>query len=371
MTMDKDNLGFADDEERKAFYIALPVIALFGGLLYYFLYSPEQSPDTNSTIAAGITIDSDADGIADSIDRCVDEFGSIEHQGCLQAAEKEVETETGADQDTQRQNAQRTVTQTTATAEPLGEVELIEDASLALDSDVPDVDETQTIQRSASEPTPAPEPEPEPAPEPEPEPEPAPVDTDDDGLSDAEDDCPNTAGTVGNNGCPPDTDADGVADAQDKCPDIAGDKDNAGCPAAKVEPTEQEATSITLTPAQSVEESAERLVQDAGFSIQFNEGNAELTGRSKEILLQVANVLERYPDISLEARGYTDSIGSAVVNKALSQSRAQSCIDVIADAGIDRERLTAIGLGEAQPIASNDTAEGRQKNRRVEFKLIR
>jgi len=154
----------------------------------------------------------------------------------------------------------------------------------------------------------------------------------------------------------------GIADKDDKCPDIAGSPDNAGCPAS---------TAIALTPEEPVSESEEKLIQDAGFNIQFNAGNSVLTGRSREILLEVANVLDRYPDIKLEAHGYTDSEGPANVNKNLSQQRAQACIDVISEAGIDRERLKAVGFGEEKPIASNDTATGRQKNRRVEFKLIR
>ena len=114
----------------------------------------------------------------------------------------------------------------------------------------------------------------------------------------------------------------------------------------------------------------EQTIKDAGFNILFNQGTAELTSNSRSLLLKVAETLKRYPDIKLEAHGFTDSLGSPLINKQISQSRAQACIDIIAGAGIDPSRLKAIGFGEERAIASNETPDGRRANRRVEFKLI-
>lgn len=457
-----DNYGFRDDEERKAFFIALPVLALFGGLLYYFVFASDDSALPELAGATIAFIDTDADGIADHLDKCANESGSLENHGCLAAQKEEAVVKTAQSQTSRRQPAvQESVAATTDADESsaMNTVELIE----------PEVPEATSNAIVRTEPEPVQEPIPEPKPEPAPEvvdsdadgvaddedacpdvagkEEGCPADTDADGYLDVDDACPNTAGT--DNGCPPDKDADGVPDAKDTCPDTAGtdsgcpsDKDgdgvpddvdacpetagtdtgcpadadsdgvpdesdacpdtagtNKGCPVetpAAPAPADADAdgivdiadkcpdiagvaentgcpasTAIALTPSEPVTESAEQLIQDAGFNIQFNAGNSVLTGRSREILLEVANVMERYPDIDLEAHGFTDSEGSAEINKRLSQQRAQACIDVISEAGIDRERLKALGFGEAQPIASNSTSVGRQKNRRVEFKLIR
>lgn len=464
-----ENYGFRDDEERKAFYIALPVLALFGGLLYYFVFTPEDTIAIDSAASGDAAfLDSDADGIADHLDRCVNEKGSLDNHGCLLAQQKDKEKTAALKQQPTANSVSRASKTTTAqlVEEPTAEtVELIEPA---IATPTPTANE---IVRSEVAPTPAPIAEPTPTPEEKPAPV---VDSDADGFNDADDPCPNIAGadngcpidtdadgvtddqdqcpdiaagtdngcptdkdndgvpdesdacpetfgtdkgcpadtdsdgfpddvdacpeTVGtdkgcpadkdadgipdnedkcpdtagtNNGCPAqaavvklpkDMDIDGIADKDDKCPDIAGSKQNAGCP---------ESTTIALTPEKPVTESEERLIQDAGFNIQFNAGNSVLTGRSREILLEVAKVMKRYPNIRLEAHGFTDAEGSTAANKNLSQQRAQSCVDVISKAGIDRERLKALGFGEAQPIASNSTAVGRQKNRRVEFKLIR
>ena len=91
---------------------------------------------------------------------------------------------------------------------------------------------------------------------------------------------------------------------------------------------------------------------------------------------KLVNVLNDNPEISIELSSHTDSIASDEYNLRLSQRRAQSAVDYIVTAGIDRERLVAKGYGESRPIARNtnpdgtDNPEGRQKNRRTEFKII-
>ena len=91
---------------------------------------------------------------------------------------------------------------------------------------------------------------------------------------------------------------------------------------------------------------------------------------------KLVNVLNDNPEISIELSSHTDSIASDEYNLRLSQRRAQSAVDYIVNEGIDRERLVAKGYGESRPIARNtnpdgtDNPEGRQKNRRTEFKII-
>jgi OOP family OmpA-OmpF porin len=81
----------------------------------------------------------------------------------------------------------------------------------------------------------------------------------------------------------------------------------------------------------------------------------------------VGEFMQKYPTASIRVEGYTDSVGGKVFNKKLSQRRAEAVKKYIVDKfGIDAKRIKAIGYGEAKPVASNKTAEGRYKNRRVQ-----
>jgi len=80
--------------------------------------------------------------------------------------------------------------------------------------------------------------------------------------------------------------------------------------------------------------------------------------------------MQSNPTMRMEISGHTDNTGSLKVNTKLSQSRAESVVDWLVERGIDASRLDAKGYAFDQPIASNDTAEGRQQNRRVEFKIL-
>ena len=78
----------------------------------------------------------------------------------------------------------------------------------------------------------------------------------------------------------------------------------------------------------------------------------------------------RYPDLRIEVGGHTDSRGSDALNLRLSQRRAESVLEYLAQAGVSRSRLSAVGYGEARPVASNDNETGRALNRRVEFVVL-
>ncbi len=105
-----------------------------------------------------------------------------------------------------------------------------------------------------------------------------------------------------------------------------------------------------------------------GVNFEFNE--SRLTTNAKTLLDQVASALLLRPDIDVEIQGHTDSKGSERYNQALSERRAQSVLDYLVSAGVSGSRMTARGFGEMQPIADNLTDEGRERNRRVELKVL-
>jgi OOP family OmpA-OmpF porin len=96
--------------------------------------------------------------------------------------------------------------------------------------------------------------------------------------------------------------------------------------------------------------------------------NAGLLPGSMEILEQAVDVLNRYPNIKVEVAGHTDSVGSEEWNQSLSERRARVVHGYLTSNGIDASRLIGpVGYGESRPIDTNDTAEGRQRNRRTEL----
>lgn len=99
----------------------------------------------------------------------------------------------------------------------------------------------------------------------------------------------------------------------------------------------------------------------------FDFNQSELKPESYPELKRAIKFMKDNPDMGVEIAGHTDNVGSDQYNKDLSQKRANMVMDYLADHGIDRRRLTAIGYGESQPIDSNDNDDGRANNRRVEF----
>ncbi len=113
----------------------------------------------------------------------------------------------------------------------------------------------------------------------------------------------------------------------------------------------------------------ELLAQIDLSGILFKSGSSELDGSSVEILNQVVGVLSQFDDASVLIAGHTDSRGNANYNFNLSADRADTVKQYMISQGIPASRLTARGYGPTQPIASNDTAEGRALNRRIEIQL--
>ncbi|HTN34438.1 MAG TPA: OmpA family protein, partial [Marinobacter sp.] len=98
----------------------------------------------------------------------------------------------------------------------------------------------------------------------------------------------------------------------------------------------------------------------------FTTGSAEIQGGSNQNLEKLVNFLNQYPDRQVQIEGHTDNVGSALFNQNLSRQRAESVRQYLVGRGINSGRLTVSGFGFERPAASNDTATGRQQNRRVE-----
>ncbi|MEO8463925.1 MAG: OmpA family protein [Gammaproteobacteria bacterium] len=145
-----------------------------------------------------------------------------------------------------------------------------------------------------------------------------------------------------------DTDHDGVPDQNDRCPGTLEGlaTDNRGCAAT----------------------SRQSSVRLDGVTFEFN--SAQLTASASETLRRVADALRGEPNLRAEIAGHTDSVGSDEYNLKLSQDRANSVQQFLVAQGIDRGRLQARGYGEGRPVADNGSADGRDRNRRVEFVVL-
>ena len=177
-------------------------------------------------------------------------------------------------------------------------------------------------------------------------------DADGDGVADKDDACPNEAGPAANKGCPwPDTDGDGVLDKDDQCPEVAGTVANNGCP--------------------EVTEEVQKQLNDYARTILFDTGKSSIKAESTSVMVDIIQILNEYPTAKFTVEGHTDSVGGESTNQKLSEARANAVRDFLIDKGIGADRLTAIGYGEAKPIATNNTRAGRAQNRRVEINLIK
>ena len=182
-----------------------------------------------------------------------------------------------------------------------------------------------------------------------------PTDEDKDGVLDGLDECPGTpaGATVDARGCASDADEDGVPDGLDACPETpaGAEVDGEGC--SRIEA--------------GIE--AGRLVLE---DVHFDFGKAEIRPDSRTILNEVGRTLADRPELRVEIQGHTDAIGSEEANLAISRRRAEAVRAYLIETfpELDTTRLEARGYGPSRPIASNDTEEGRARNRRVEFVVV-
>ena len=220
------------------------------------------------------------------------------------------------------------------------------------------------------------------------------LDNDGDGINDAEDECDNTPEgvSIGEDGCPDDDlDGDGIPNKYDKCPEDPEDRDRFedgdGCPDID---NDKDGLVDTVDKCPNEPENKNGFLDEDGCPgdpnekgvisknkiiitepVYFATNKAAILDQSFEILDEVARVLKENPQITLvRIEGHTDSRGKDSYNQKLSQKRAESVRKYLIGRGIDRDRLEAVGYGEAQPIADNETQEGRAKNRRVEFTIV-
>jgi len=169
-------------------------------------------------------------------------------------------------------------------------------------------------------------------------------DSDGDGVIDDNDQCPNTPRGVEVDafGCVPDSDRDGVVDSHDDCPETpTGFKvDKVGCAAS------------------------------FHFSVEFATDSAVVTSAHMDEIDAFANYMKVNP-YRAEIVGRADDRGTNAYNDVLSKKRAEVVVGLLVDKGIASDRLSAVGKGETDPIATNATAEGRAQNRSVRAELIR
>ncbi len=217
------------------------------------------------------------------------------------------------------------------------------------------------------------------------------LDNDKDGVLDKNDKAPNDPedmdGFEDEDGAPDlDNDGDGIPDAKDKCPNqketVNGFEDEDGCPdkapQAKVEVKPEPAPVAVQVVEEEAPETEAYVVMDVievekELNIQplnFIVNGWILNATHKEYIDGVVKVLEDNPDVNVEIQGHTDNTGTRTINEWLSLKRAESVMKYMVESGIDAERLTAKGFAFDEPIASNDTVEGRLANRRVVFKIL-
>lgn len=218
-------------------------------------------------------------------------------------------------------------------------------------------------------------------------------DDDGDGIADEVDQCrmdgEDVDGFQDEDGCPDlDNDGDGIADTDDRCRDKAEDADGFedmdGCPELDNDgdgflDTEDSCTNAPETWNSYLDKDGcpdvipDDLKEFAGAipAIQFQVNSAVLLKSAKPVLDKAARALNRYPDLGVEIQGHASSEGDDEYNLRLSQDRTETVREYLIQRGVDPDRLRAKGYGETQPVATNDTEEGRKQNRRVEFKLYR
>ncbi len=188
-----------------------------------------------------------------------------------------------------------------------------------------------------------------------------PPDGDGDGILDPEDACVALPGVRSDdpkkNGCP-DTDGDGIPDAEDACPSERGGPDpdpkKHGCPHVEVTKTE--------------------IVINRQVQFKFGKSSLDQTVDpvSDDLLTEVRDAIVNHPEIKLiEVQGHADNVGPEEYNQNLSQTRAAAVRTWLVRRGIEPTKLVAKGYGSKVPRASNDTDQGRQENRRVQFLIVK
>lgn len=204
-------------------------------------------------------------------------------------------------------------------------------------------------------------------------------DADSDGVPDSLDHCPGTPAEarslVDIRGCPIDSDFDGVLDYRDKCPasQMGAQTDSLGCPIDDDHDGIPNGLDDCPETLPGMEVDARGCLDLSVFDkplmlmIDYQTGSFEIDAPSKERLRKVAGLLILAPHVRLEVTGHTDNIGTETANRELSLRRANRIRDYLVAQGVETVRIKTFGRGEAEPVATNATAAGREKNRRIEI----
>jgi len=181
------------------------------------------------------------------------------------------------------------------------------------------------------------------------------VDTDRDqipvGVDQCETEPEDLDGFQDEDGCPdPDNDQDGILDAADMCPLSAGPAATSGC-------------------AGSARIEGDRIILQG--NVRFADGGDRIKTESLAMLDEIRATMVAHPEISrLAIEGNTDNRGSGAVNQALSERRARAVLRWLVEHGVEAARLESAGFGASRPVTTNDTIEGRLANRRVELRIV-
>ncbi len=205
-------------------------------------------------------------------------------------------------------------------------------------------------------------------------------DSDGDGVFDNEDACVDVKGLVENKGCPyADKDGDGIKDIEDACPDQAGPFENKGCPWSDMDgdgvfDKDAECPNTPAVPENKgcpkIEKKEQEVLDYAFQNLEFETGKAIIRTTSYESLNRLADLLVSKPNYKLKISGHTDNVGNDASNMTLSKNRALAVKKYLTDKGVKADNLIAEWFGETKPIDTNDTPAGRQRNRRVEMKVV-
>ena len=191
-------------------------------------------------------------------------------------------------------------------------------------------------------------------------------DKDSDGVVDKNDECPEVPGLPRFKGCP-DTDGDGVQDAYDECPTERGPAINKGCPKGA---SNIDTVYITKTDTVYITINNDTDLKKVFKDVKFESDKYILTYSSKLVLSKVSNYLDEKEVLNIHMTGHTDSQAPDEYNMELSKNRVKAVQNYLVSKGISKSRIKIDWKGETEPIASNDTEIGRERNRRVELIIL-
>ena len=191
-------------------------------------------------------------------------------------------------------------------------------------------------------------------------------DKDSDGVVDKKDECPEVPGLPKFKGCP-DTDGDGLQDAYDDCPTERGPIQNHGCPKGA---SNTDTVYITVTDTVYITINNDTDLKKVFKDVKFELDEYRLTAASILVLSEVSNYLDEKDVLNIQITGHTDSQATDEYNMELSENRVKAVQNYLVSKGISKSRVKIDWKGETEPIATNNTEEGREKNRRVELIIL-